>query len=47
MEALHPVDEEPYEVNLDNHGCRNGPKTGRLRALNNVSVDLEISNLTK
>lgn len=37
MEALHPVDEEPYEVTLDNHGCCDGPKTGRLRALNNVS----------
>lgn len=46
MEAMHPVDEEPYEVTLDNHGCCNGPKTGRLRVLNHVSVDLEISNLT-
>lgn len=36
MEAMHPVDEEPYEVNLDNHGCCNGPRTGRLMALNNV-----------
>ncbi|XP_058208044.1 BRCA1-associated RING domain protein 1-like [Rhododendron vialii] len=36
MEAMHPVDEEPYEVALDNHGCRNGPKTGRLRALDNA-----------
>ncbi|KAL0304987.1 UNVERIFIED_CONTAM: BRCA1-associated RING domain protein 1 [Sesamum angustifolium] len=31
VEANHPVDEEPYEVNLDNHGCRNGPRNGRLR----------------
>ncbi|PSR89781.1 BRCA1-associated RING domain protein [Actinidia chinensis var. chinensis] len=36
MEALHSVDEEPYEVGLDNHGCRDGPKTGRLRALDNA-----------
>lgn len=36
MEANHPVDEEPYEVNVDNHGCLNGPKTGRLRVFNNV-----------
>ncbi|XP_027180435.1 BRCA1-associated RING domain protein 1 [Coffea eugenioides] len=34
-EAKHPVNEEPYEVNLDNHGCLNGPKTGRLRVSNN------------
>lgn len=33
MEAMQPVDEEPYEVNLDNHGCCEGPKTGRLRVL--------------
>lgn len=36
-EANHPVDEEPYEVNLDNHGFRDGPRTGRLRASENVS----------
>ncbi|CAK9181385.1 unnamed protein product [Ilex paraguariensis] len=35
MEAKHPVDEELYEVSLDNHGCWDGPKTGRLRALIN------------
>ncbi|BBH10156.1 hypothetical protein Prudu_022858, partial [Prunus dulcis] len=33
MEAMHHVD-EPYEVSLDNYGCHDGPKTGRLRALN-------------
>ncbi|XAR58664.1 Histone-lysine N-methyltransferase [Bertholletia excelsa] len=33
MQAMHPVDEEAYEVSLDNHGCREGPKTGRLRVL--------------
>ncbi|XP_059297836.1 BRCA1-associated RING domain protein 1 isoform X1 [Lycium ferocissimum] len=26
------VNEEPYEVSLDNHGCFGGPKAGRLRA---------------
>ncbi|KAL4596570.1 hypothetical protein ACB092_12G172300 [Castanea dentata] len=36
MEAMHPVNEEPYEVSLDNHGCCDGPKTGRLLALNNA-----------
>lgn len=38
MKAIHPVNEEPYEVILDNHGCSDGPKTGRLRALDNVSL---------
>ncbi|GFZ20198.1 breast cancer associated RING 1 [Actinidia rufa] len=41
MEALHSVDEEPYEVGLDNHGCRDGPKTGRLRALDNGGIVIE------
>ncbi|XP_062148642.1 BRCA1-associated RING domain protein 1 isoform X3 [Alnus glutinosa] len=36
MEAMHPVDEVPYEVCLDNHGCSDGPKTGRLMASNNA-----------
>ncbi|KAL3517726.1 hypothetical protein ACH5RR_020315 [Cinchona calisaya] len=35
IEANHPVNEEPYEVSLDNHGCLNGPKTGRLKVSNN------------
>ncbi|KAJ9176476.1 hypothetical protein P3X46_011785 [Hevea brasiliensis] len=33
MKSLRPVDEEPYEVSLDNHGCYNGPRTGRLSVL--------------
>ncbi|WCJ38265.1 breast cancer associated RING 1 [Euphorbia peplus] len=37
MNSIHPVDEEPYEVSLDNHGCQNGPKTGRLSVLDNAS----------
>jgi hypothetical protein len=40
MEAMHPVDEVPYEVCLDNHGCSDGPKTGRLMASNNVKLVL-------
>lgn len=36
MEAMSPVDEEPYEVLLDNHGSSNGPRLGRQRTLNNV-----------
>ncbi|KAK9726426.1 hypothetical protein RND81_05G214200 [Saponaria officinalis] len=38
MERKCPVDEEPYEINLDNHGCCDGPKTGRLRALSNAPM---------
>ncbi|XP_058761913.1 BRCA1-associated RING domain protein 1 isoform X2 [Vicia villosa] len=33
MEETYLVDEECYEVDLDNHGCRGGPKAGRLMAL--------------
>ena len=40
IEAKCPVDEEPFEVSLDNYGCRDSPKNGRLRALNNVSLEL-------
>ncbi|KAB1199223.1 hypothetical protein CJ030_MR0G026021 [Morella rubra] len=36
MEAMRPVDEEPYEVSLDNYGRCDGPKTGRLMVLNNA-----------
>ncbi|XP_023743762.1 BRCA1-associated RING domain protein 1 isoform X1 [Lactuca sativa] len=35
MEARCLVNEEPYEVHLDTHGCTGGPKAGRLRVLNN------------
>ena len=42
MQAMHPVDEELYEISLDNHGCIGGPKAGRLSALNNVSIQLEL-----
>ncbi|MFS8006715.1 putative ubiquitinyl hydrolase 1 [Helianthus anomalus] len=30
------VNEEPYEVRLDTHGCSGGPTAGRLRALSNA-----------
>ncbi|KAK7396451.1 hypothetical protein VNO78_17470 [Psophocarpus tetragonolobus] len=35
MEDINPVDEEAYEINVDNQGCQGGPKAGRLRALAN------------
>ncbi|XP_020222007.1 BRCA1-associated RING domain protein 1 [Cajanus cajan] len=35
IEEINPVEEEPFEINLDNQGCQGGPKSGRLRALAN------------
>ncbi|KAG6678541.1 hypothetical protein I3842_14G086100 [Carya illinoinensis] len=40
IEAIHPVHEEPDEVDLNNHGSCNGPKTGWLMGLDNVSLIL-------
>ncbi|XP_019165530.1 PREDICTED: BRCA1-associated RING domain protein 1 [Ipomoea nil] len=36
MDFNGPMNEEPYEITLDNHGCSDGPKTGRLRASTNA-----------
>ncbi|KAK4281323.1 hypothetical protein QN277_012834 [Acacia crassicarpa] len=36
MEVMRPVEEEPFEISLDNYGCQGGPKAGRLRALANA-----------
>ncbi|CAL5193833.1 unnamed protein product [Lathyrus oleraceus] len=33
LEETNLVDEECYEIDLDNQGCRGGPKAGRLMAL--------------
>ncbi|KAF9606902.1 hypothetical protein IFM89_029501 [Coptis chinensis] len=33
MEAMNPVNEEPYEVSIDVHGCQDGPKNGRERVM--------------
>ncbi|KAJ0053488.1 hypothetical protein Pint_01684 [Pistacia integerrima] len=38
MEALRPVYEEPYEISLDNHGCQDGPRTGRLMLLEKLHL---------
>ncbi|CAJ1900010.1 unnamed protein product [Sphenostylis stenocarpa] len=35
MEEKNPVEEEPYEINVDNQGCQGGPRAGRLRVLAN------------
>ncbi|KAL5716339.1 hypothetical protein ACHQM5_018050 [Ranunculus cassubicifolius] len=34
IESLKPVCEEKYEINVDIHGIRDGPRLGRLRVLN-------------
>ncbi|CAL9108890.1 unnamed protein product [Musa textilis] len=33
MEAGHPVSEEPYEISHDIHGSFDGPRNGRMRAM--------------
>ncbi|XP_072955600.1 BRCA1-associated RING domain protein 1 [Typha angustifolia] len=33
LEARHPVSEEPYEISYDVHGSFDGPRTGRIRAM--------------
>jgi hypothetical protein len=38
MEEMNLIEEELYEVDLDNQGCQGGLKAGRLRALANVSI---------
>lgn len=38
MKEMEPVDEESYEINLDIHGIRDGPRLGRLRVLNKVRL---------
>ncbi|KAF1881137.1 hypothetical protein Lal_00023170 [Lupinus albus] len=35
MERMTMVEEETYEISVDNQGCHGGPKAGRLRALAN------------
>ncbi|KAI4297361.1 hypothetical protein L6164_037256 [Bauhinia variegata] len=36
MKAMKPLDEECYEIYVDIHGIKDGPRLGRLRVLNNV-----------
>ncbi|MFS7949204.1 putative chromatin regulator PHD family [Helianthus anomalus] len=38
VNAGRVVNEEPYEVRLDTHGCSGGPTTGRLRAISSVRL---------
>lgn len=46
VEAGCLVNEEPYEVHLDTHGCSGGPKAGRLRVKNNVRPLLQFYPFT-
>ena len=36
MEAREPVNEENFEIRVDVHGIRDGPRLGRLRASRKV-----------
>lgn len=40
MKVMQIVDEEPYEITVDIHGIKDGPRLGRLRLLNQVSCFL-------
>lgn len=40
MEAMKLVNEEPYEINVDIYGIRDGPRLGRLRLQNKVGFSL-------
>lgn len=40
MEAMKLVNEEPYEINVDIYGIRDGPRLGRIRLQNKVGFSL-------
>lgn len=40
MKVMELVDEEPYEIAVDIHGIRDGPRLGRLRLLDKVGYSL-------
>jgi hypothetical protein len=40
IKVMELVDEEPYEITVDIHGIRDGPRLGRLRLLNKVGYSL-------
>lgn len=37
LKAKENVDEQQYEIDVDIHGVRGGPRQGRLRLLNKVT----------
>lgn len=36
LEAVEPVNEMPYEITRDIHGCFSGPQRGRMRVMAKV-----------
>jgi hypothetical protein len=38
LDAREPVPEEPFEISSDVHGSIDGPRTGRLRAMEKVCM---------
>lgn len=42
MEAGRPVSEEPFEISHDVYGAFDGPKTGRLRAMQKVHLSFSL-----
>ena len=38
MELMEPVDEMRFEISTDVHGTAEGPRLGRLRVINKVSI---------
>lgn len=43
MKAGHPVPEEPYEISHDIHGAFDGPRNGRIRAMQKVPLFLQLA----
>jgi len=43
MVARSPVSEEPYEISLDCYGVSDGPKKGRMRAIQKVFLPRPLS----
>lgn len=42
IEAMKLVNEEPYEINVDIYGIRDGPRLGRLRLQNKVGFSFSV-----
>lgn len=47
MEATKLVDEECFEITVDTHGIRDGPRLGRLRVQNKVGSAWSFTILVK
>lgn len=42
MKTMEPVDEQLYEIAVDIHGIRDGPRLGRLRHVNKVIFSFKL-----